>query len=507
LAAGETFASSDFCSRRPLFTALLGGMLALTGGNLKASLALLCLITASSAYLVAREVQAALGGLAATLVLLVAFLFQRWYVATTLTEHLGMALGALAFALLWRSACSQRLPLLAGGAFLSALALNARAGAFFTLPALVLWTAFMPWRRPRRHAVALAVLGIVSAFAANLALTAAVGRRGAAFSNFSYVLYGLVSGGNWTRALEDHPELRELPERQRTGRVYALAVDAVRNEPARLLRGIGRAYGTFLLTPFTFSFAHNAKANLLLRLLSLLGLAACVRCRSRPWASLTLALFAGLLASVPFAPPWDADFMRAYAASIGVMGALPAVGLAFLTGRLRRDDTGEQTPNATGSRWLAAVALGLAALCFVGPLLGRALARPERALLPEMRDCADAAVFRVPPGSVVRVGHLDRTDPYRISISRFRRGLGDLNALYPGVERELRSLEPPFALFTTFTFPKHGYLLLALEGGAAESAQPGALLAACAERPRDPEADQLGLRRSRQARILSAAAR
>jgi hypothetical protein len=60
---------------------------------------------------------------------------------------------------------------------------------------------------------------------------------------------------------------------------------------------------------------------------------------------------------------------------------------------------------------------------------------------------------------------------------------------------------------STLTLPAHDRVFLALEGAAAELAQPGVLLAACVERARDPEADQLGLRRSRLVRVSEPAAR
>ena len=60
-----------------------------------------------------------------------------------LSENLGLALGAAALALLWDGVQSGRRWLLALGLFTLALALNARAGAFFALPALVIW---LVWR-------------------------------------------------------------------------------------------------------------------------------------------------------------------------------------------------------------------------------------------------------------------------------------------------------------------------------------------------------------------------
>ena len=74
--------------------------------------------------------------------LLCLFMFYRRYIGTTLTEHLGITFGCLAFCLIWRGAVAARLgPVLVGLFFLS-LGLNARAGAFLILPAIACWAAW-----------------------------------------------------------------------------------------------------------------------------------------------------------------------------------------------------------------------------------------------------------------------------------------------------------------------------------------------------------------------------
>jgi len=59
------------------------------------------------------------------------------------------------------------------------------------------------------------------------------------------------------------------------------------------------------------------------------GLVVLWRNHRRPLPRLIIAAWAGILLSVPFVPPWDADNMRAYAATIPFVIALPMMGLSY----------------------------------------------------------------------------------------------------------------------------------------------------------------------------------
>ena len=129
------------CSRRPLFTALLAGLLRMTGENLRVVNALLMIVTNASFVVACLSLRRQYGPLAGTVSLLVLCLFYRPFVGTLLTEHLGLALGALGFALLIDGADLWRPSLFLFGCLATSLALSARAGAFFVLPMLALWGA------------------------------------------------------------------------------------------------------------------------------------------------------------------------------------------------------------------------------------------------------------------------------------------------------------------------------------------------------------------------------
>ncbi|MBA3073090.1 MAG: hypothetical protein FP831_05805, partial [Anaerolineae bacterium] len=138
----EGYRFSAFSARRPLFPALLTVLLAVTGQNLVVSIAILGAIIAAICYLAAREMQRSLGTLCASVFIFILFLFYRRIAGTTMTENLGLPLVVAAFTILWSAASRKNLWQTAVGLLLLTLALNARAGTFFILPALLLWCGF-----------------------------------------------------------------------------------------------------------------------------------------------------------------------------------------------------------------------------------------------------------------------------------------------------------------------------------------------------------------------------
>src|SRR5258708_28535574 len=137
LIAGQDL--SSFSARRPLFAGLFAVLLTISGRNLMVALAILAATTAAACYLAAREIQRTHGAEAAVLVLTILYLFYRYNNGLVMSEGLGLSLGVLGFALIWRGASELQQRLVWFGLFVSTLALNARAGAFFVLPFVLVW--------------------------------------------------------------------------------------------------------------------------------------------------------------------------------------------------------------------------------------------------------------------------------------------------------------------------------------------------------------------------------
>jgi hypothetical protein len=211
--------------------------------------------------------------------------------------------------------------------------------------------------------------------------------------------------------------------------VYALAWEQIKAHPLSLVTGCLNAWQAFFLARsgawFSFilylsPFWAEVRATLLtdglavfklgrdawilldvavrevwivgLNGLLVAGLLVVARNRHRRLARLVTAAWVGTLLSVPFVPPWDADNMRAYAATLPFVVALPMLGLLY---RRRGDAAWGEAGGASRSRrhvgaWVCASLL----LCLQGFglfLVGtsEALKQPRTAAAPCAAACDD----------------------------------------------------------------------------------------------------------------------
>lgn len=337
--AGEPITS--FSSRRPLYAAFLAGLLKTTGNNLRLALWLQTLVVSCSLGWVTWGMLRRTGRVANAVVFgMTMWLFFRRFIGTTTTENLGLLLGALGFLAIWEALHERSIRLFTLGLFLTGLALNARAGAFFVLPTLLLWGSLYfakEGQRFSRWALGMGALALLLSFGFNYgALVLSGGRPGLAFSNFSYTLYGLVHGGNWQLALAQHPELSLLEPGRQAASVFHLAWRQIEAHPFSLIEGAFRAWVTFLPRAFLFvesphPWVPSALASRLFALLALRALFIVWQSRSTAAFRLMLAYLTGILLSVPFAPPWDSDYMRIFAATIPALCWLASTGVQMGT--------------------------------------------------------------------------------------------------------------------------------------------------------------------------------
>lgn len=333
--AGEPITS--FSSRRPLYAAFLAGLLKTTGNNLRLALWLQTLLVSCAIGCVIWGMWKRTERVSITAVFgMTLWLFYRRFIGTTTTENLGLLLGTLGFLALWEALHDRSIRLFILGLLLTGLALNARAGAFFVLPALLLWGSLHYAKNGQRCSWPVLGMGsaaLVLAFGINYGvLVLSGGRPGLAFSNFSYTLYGLVHGGNWQLALAQHPELRSIEPGPQATSVFHLALGQIKAHPLTLVEGAFRAWVNFVPRAFLFvdsphPWAPSALVSRLLLLLALRGLFMAWLSRSTAVSRLMFAYLAGILLSVPFAPPWDSDYMRIFAATIPVLCWLAAIGV------------------------------------------------------------------------------------------------------------------------------------------------------------------------------------
>ncbi|MCU0535263.1 MAG: hypothetical protein MUD14_15355 [Hydrococcus sp. Prado102] len=415
LLEGKNLANTTFliASWRPIFGGVLATLLGLTGQNLQITLAILVLINAIACFLLAREVQHSYGIAPAVLIVTLIFLFYKPFIGQVMTEHWGIALGTIGLAVLWRGALKEHQKLCLLGIFLLTLALNARVGALFILPALILWgawafrgTSFLSVRFAIGFAAApwaiaafsVVLLGfILNSFIFKVASTP----NAISNANFFYTLYGLIVDGNWATIRADYPEILKLAEPARSLRVREIAIEALKANPIGLVTGSIRAWQQFLFDDFVFSFVRSSRINFLLQLSSVFAIVNCYRQRQQATASLMLAMAMGILLSVPFVPPWDAG-TRPYAATIPLFCLFPALGLALFAQKMEWHKL-QITQPLQQPQILLIVGISLAVLSIGGPIATALASHPPQFTEISCPATTEAIYFRNSPGSSINL--------------------------------------------------------------------------------------------------------
>jgi hypothetical protein len=209
--------------RRPIFSAILAGLLRVIGHDIRLAHVITMLCWASSGAFAASEVWRTHGRRASAIVLVVFVLFARRYVGFVQSEGIGGPLGALAFALAWRASSLDvgwRATYL-GALLLLAVAVLGRPGPIFAIVGLVVW-AFLREEKRARPRLLLESLGVIAfafAFQHVIRVTTTVA---ASYSDLPPILYGHVTGEDSQFVWAKHPELGALAESERGSAIWPL---------------------------------------------------------------------------------------------------------------------------------------------------------------------------------------------------------------------------------------------------------------------------------------------
>jgi hypothetical protein len=470
LAAGGRIQGQGHANDHLLASAMLAVLWKLTHGDYRFILILLNLFGAASAWLALREVCFLLGPGAGAAWLLVDTLFLRRFIGMPLSEHLGLILGCLGLALGCRAVRLSLHCYWIAAIFAMALALCARSGAVFTIPALILGAVFaLPRKGNQRWMIPVAMSA--SAFVAFLLdklLTQAVGNRSPAadISNAVYHLHSLVFGGSWTDAMNLYGNDRLA--------VWRAVQAQLRAHPFSLLSGGERSLVAIIRQGYLFTFVNLKWLSLVLHLAFATGSVAVLfslRHEKRAWW--LFALLAGLLASMPMLPPWNTDNMRVYAATIPLIaftvavgiycassllrsrGVVPAaINLGSLSGLPQQPSDLRQKPSAWAPEALLATVVLLSAVL---PLFFHAHELPWAWSIEDSyrTNKTDAPISYSSQVALRLVSNSDRRGPLALRVDDFRAGLAGFASLYPGEAAFLGSLPPECSILPTsheFTF-------------------------------------------------------
>lgn len=402
-------------SSRPLIGAYMASALWLSGSNLQIAVSLLGLFSGVSFALLLIPARRQFGAAAAAIAFFVLFLFYRRFLGSTACESCGITFGALGLALLL-DGFERRGSLEVGlGAICLVSAFNARPGALFTLPCLLL-AIIWRWRSDRRRSLRVAVVAAICmaiAAAANVGIFKALGtKEGVLFSNLVNSLYGTIHGGNWTLVSRQHPELLGMPDGNRAVTVYRILWEDLRKEPSLAWTGAFRAWADFFMNRHgPFSYVPNQALEKALLFLAALGLAFAIHeVRGRSDSCLVLSAAAGVAISLPFAPAWDSDNMRAYAVTIPFFAIISGSGTTALCAafsrvwhRLRpRAATTGPTPATSSNLLMAAAGMMLFCLYPLPVLVRFAFAHQEPPVLYRTVGHAELTIT-LRPGNLLRI--------------------------------------------------------------------------------------------------------
>jgi hypothetical protein len=363
----------EFAAKRPIYPVALSALLRLTDGNLHAALLVFAVFGGWAVALATNAVWDSHGRRAALIVLALLLFSERHWAGYVQTEGAGLPLGLIGFTLLWRAAQSKDLRSAYGGLFAITIALMARAGAFFILPAIGLWCALYLVPQEKCLMTGLrALLVIACGVLVHEAVLHFVG-NGISFSDYPAIVFGLIHHHDFTYLAELHPELLKFTGNAKTAAAWNIVIADMLAHPLLLLSGFGRSFAELFYTPnglfgfvwrnpddvifenkaaihaamaqygFVWPVAYWVKTKGLYSLLNGLamallaisfvvsaisGLIALYRRPADSTAMLLRFAIAGVLLSAPFTPPWITGAHQVEVATFAFMALVPALWLS-----------------------------------------------------------------------------------------------------------------------------------------------------------------------------------
>lgn len=321
----------SWAMRRPLNPASLAFWSWLMGENLRATLLFKAVLAGAAVTLAAREISRTWSLWGGFIVYSVLFVFAVEFYATTLSETLGLMLGACAFGIMWQSIGENGCGRFLLGLFLLTLALSARPGPILVLPVLALWSGsyFRDEEGLFSWAVALKACSVIAGGASvTMFWDYAFGAgRTMPGSNYAFVLYGLAYGGkSWHQFFVDYPTWSAVPEALQSAYAYRLAFDEILRNPLHLIAGLG----SFLYRYFHDLFVYMPREvrGILIGLMAI-GLIRAFKQRKQSQLGFLFAGTVGVFGSAPFIY-WGWDAYRTFISTAFVDAGLAALGFDFI---------------------------------------------------------------------------------------------------------------------------------------------------------------------------------
>jgi len=458
------------CQRRPIYSFYLATLIGMSGRDLQITLLLQAVLLGSVVYLFARQLGYYLGYVAALVAFALLFLFASDYSMTALTENAGLFYGTLGFVFIWAGTKKQNIALISFGAFMLTLGLNARAGAFFVLPFIVIWAAFFSGLKRKKSYIMVSsiILAISAGFIFNASLLNSIdARQDSSHGNFSYVIYGITAGGeNWNYVYKAEPDIFSeggsgvVIERK----IYAASLQNIIHQPQLFIKGYLKGFLHYLekILHFVRTTRHEVSPlRITFVIFWLIGLISCFKgIRRDPHLALVASMVTGVVLSAPLITFSGGN--RVFATTLPVDAALVAIGFAALQQMIQNRRMVlvrlQDAMQAKLSGHTIVFAIVMLFLIFPGPLLMRQVV----ALAPiNTFECVNGLTsFVLRPGlesaSLRITGNKNETSlfPLQISVEDYRKRLTNR---WVHLDRELIKLPKNTTLILGYQRSENGF--------------------------------------------------
>ncbi|MBR1142363.1 hypothetical protein [Bradyrhizobium sp. AUGA SZCCT0431] len=367
--------------RRPFAAAFRSILMGAAGFSYAQMLLIQVILCAAAVWVAARSILIWRGPLACLAFVALSLMFCRSFLATSLTEPLGLIWSFLSVACFVESFRRKSLQFALLGVAWTFMALMTRMGAMFLLPALLLWVMCCfgdRWRNKFRIGVILiAIVG--TGLATNFALQKIYG-RGADISgsNFAYVICGLSIGQDWSSCPVRYAvQLKQVgnAEKAQTDFLYAKAVENIVQDPATIVRRLAvsaalfaRALPSVMLNGYLTSPPTRWLPTSLFLSVSLVGLVILIVCRAFG-AETLFWLFSMLAIWVSSAFVYYDDGMRV------MTGSYPLIATLVVSGLFTRDIQTVTEMERPARQWWGGLAAALLLLLSI-PWIEHRVSRP-----------------------------------------------------------------------------------------------------------------------------------
>jgi hypothetical protein len=334
--------TAEWCQRRIIYPALLAGLAWIAQENIHALLILQAAIVCIGIFVLMRRSSPYISVAATVLGATLLFRYSTTDLfGLVMTENAGLIFGCIGIAILIKSIENKSLIWVAAGVAIFSIALNARAGAFFVLPFLVLWSGLVAhsFNRNKYVLIALSSVAATSGFILQAVLLIAVGGDTTnSHGSFSYVLYGLSVGGmGWQQVLVDHPELANLHSDALIAKaISSLAWDNIESNPQLFINGLIKNLSLFTSTG-TYGFEKLGALSGLAKLCWWLAWIPLMINARKPFYLLISLSSLGVILSTPFL--LGDGGARVYAATVAVDVLQIGVGLNWILSTLKYAST------------------------------------------------------------------------------------------------------------------------------------------------------------------------